>query len=135
MADKKKGAPVGAIAAGIAAVSAAAIGAYYLYGHKDAKKHRTTVKGWMLKAKGEVLEELEKVKDVSESTYASAVDAVAKKYHQLKQVDPAELEIFIREMRDHWDGIRRTVSKTSKKPKATAAKKPAKKGTKKASKK
>src|SRR4051812_38556819 len=68
MADKKA-APTGAIIAGIAGLTAAAIGAYYLYGHKDSKKHRAKVKSWMLKAKGEVLEELEKVQDVTESAY------------------------------------------------------------------
>jgi hypothetical protein len=136
MADKKNsGAPVGAIVAGVAALSAAAVGAYYLYGHKDAKKHRGAVKGWMLKAKGEVLEELEKAKDITEASYSSAVDAVAKKYHELKQIEPAELEAFIGEMRDHWDGIRQTVASRTSAPKPKAAKKTVKKAAKKASKK
>jgi hypothetical protein len=129
MADKKNsGAPVGAIVAGIAAVSAAAVGAYYLYGHKDAKKHRSTVKGWMLKAKGEVLEELENVKDVSESAYMHAVDAVVRKYQAAKSIDAEELAEFLNDMKGHWNGIKKTVETRlpSEKPaKRASVKKPA----------
>lgn len=114
--------------AGVAALSAAAVGAYYLYGHKDAKKHRGAVKGWMLKAKGEVLEELENAKDITESTYGSAVDAVAAKYRELKQIDPAELEEFMDEMRSHWTGIKKTLAtKAPARKKASVKKSAAKK--------
>lgn len=122
MADSKKtgAAP---ILAGIAGLTAAAIGAYYLYGHKDAKKNRAKVKGWMLKMKGEVLEELEKAGDVTESAYRTAVETVAKKYNELKNIDPEELEAFIAEMKDHWEGIKGTMDATGKKT-ARKAKKP-----------
>lgn len=106
---------------GLASLTAAAVGAYYLYGHKDASKNRGKVKSWMLKAKGEVLEQLENVQDVSESTYMSAVDAVAKKYNELKTIDPVELGSFIDEMRGHWTGIRSTL-KNAPKPKPAAGK-------------
>lgn len=132
MAHDKK-ANIGAIVGGLAAVTAAAVGAYYLYGHEDAKKHRAKVKGWMLKAKGEVLEQLEGAQEVTESAYMGAVDAVMKKYNELKNIDPAELEAFIGEMKDHWNGIRTTIAKASARgagapaKKRSAAKKPAKK--------
>jgi hypothetical protein len=58
--ESMSGARKAEIGAGIAAgVAAAALGAYFLYGSKDAKKNRAKVKGWMLKARGEVLEQLE----------------------------------------------------------------------------
>lgn len=119
---QKKSSHVGAIATGIAGLTAAAVGAYYLYGSDDAKKHRAKVKSWMLKAKGEVIEELEKVADVTEAGYLSAVDMVARKYNDLKQIDPVELEAFIVDMKDHWDGIKTTVGKAGKtvKPKKSA---------------
>ncbi|MBX4209328.1 hypothetical protein KW799_01345 [Candidatus Parcubacteria bacterium] len=113
----------GAIIAGLAGLSAAAVGAYYLYGHKDAAKNRAKVKGWMLKAKGEVLEELEKAQEVTESAYMSAVDAVAKKYNELKNIDSDELASFIREMKDHWTGIRKTMKTKGRKIAAASAKK------------
>jgi hypothetical protein len=108
MAEKNANNAAGAIIAGIAGLTAAAIGAYYLYGHDDAKKNRAKVKSWMLKAKGEVLEELEKAQEVTESAYVSAVDTVAAKYKELKNIDPEELSSFMSEMRDHWNGIKRT---------------------------
>jgi hypothetical protein len=123
MAEKKTKA--GAIIAGIAGLTAAAVGAYYLYGHKDSKKYRSKVKSWMLKAKGEVLEELEKAQEVTESAYMSAVDTIAKKYNELKSIEPEELEAFIMEMKDHWNGIKKTMENRGR-----AVKKPAKKSSK-----
>lgn len=136
MAEKKtNGTSAGAIIAGIAGITAAAVGAYYLYGSKDAEKNRAKVKGWMLKAKGEVLEELENAKEVTEDAYHSAVDAVAKKYQDLKSVDAEELAAFVAEMKGHWQGIKSTLKTSPAVRKAAgkngAAKKPAaKKGKK-----
>lgn len=121
MSDKKSSVGAGSIVAGLAGLTAAAIGAYYLYGHKDAAKNRSKVKGWMLKAKGEVLEQLENVQDVSESVYMSAIDGVVKKYNELKSIDPEELASFMKEMKDHWTGIQKTF-KTAPRPKASKAK-------------
>ncbi len=45
---------MGTAAAGIGAALAAAAGAYWLYGAKDAAKHRKLAKSWMLKASPEV---------------------------------------------------------------------------------
>lgn len=106
------------VVAGLAGLTAAAIGAYYLYGSKNAPKNRAKVKGWMLKAKGEVLDNLENVQDVTESTYVSAVDAVAKKYNDLKTIDQAELASFIEQMKDHWVGIKKSVKTAVKVKKA-----------------
>jgi hypothetical protein len=128
MAQKKSGGSR-AVVAGIMGLTAAAIGAYYLYGHKDAKKNRARVKGWMLKAKGEVLDELEKAQDVTESVYIAAVDAVAKRYNELKNIDAADLEVFIKEMKDHWHGIKKTMSSKPAKAVKKVAKSSAKKST------
>ncbi len=122
MAKKKSGGSTASVIAGIAGLTAAAVGAYYLYGSKDASKNRTKVKGWMLKAKGEVLEKLEDAQDVTESSYLSAVDTVAKKYNELKTIDQAELASFVGEMKKHWVGIKKTV-KTVAKGKTKKAKK------------
>ena len=108
---QKKTSHTGSVVASLVGLTAAAVGAYYLYGHKDAKKNRTHVKGWMLKAKGEVLEELEKAGDVTEAGYHSAVDAVLKKYNELKHVDTKEVDEFMKEMKAHWAGIKKSVSK------------------------
>lgn len=126
----KKSSNVGAIAAGLAGLTAAAVGAYYLYGSKDASKNRAKVKGWMLKAKGEVLEQLENAQEVTETTYMSALNAVMQKYNELKNIDPSELEAFMDEMKSHWTGLKKTVEKTVKKAAAPKKKASAKKGKK-----
>ncbi|MFA6158404.1 MAG: hypothetical protein WC763_02140 [Candidatus Paceibacterota bacterium] len=111
----------GAIVAGLAGLTAAAVGAYYLYGSKNAPKNREQVKGWMLKAKGEVLERLEGAQEVTETTYLSAIDTVAKKYNALKQIEPAELASFISGMKSHWVGIKKSVKKAVGKTKVAKA--------------
>ncbi len=124
--EHKNGAKAGAVIAGIAGLTAAAVGAYYLYGSKDAAKNRAKVRGWMLKAKGEVIEELEKAEDVTESGYMSAVNAIVAKYRQIKSIDPHELTTFMQEMRDHWNGIKTTLLKApGRATKRASAKKPA----------
>lgn len=124
MTQKKTTNKAGAVVMSIAGLTAAAVGAYYLYGHKDAAKNRAKIKGWMLKAKGDVIEELEKAKDVTESAYMGAVDAVVKKYNELKTIDPGELGEFMTEMKDHWSGIQKTLGKapTTKKAGKTTKK-------------
>lgn len=113
----KKASHAGAIVSGLLGVTAAAVGTYFLYGHKDAAKNRAKVKGWMLKAKGEVLEKLEKIDDVTEGAYHSTLDAVIEKYNKVKNIDPAELEGFVKQMKAHWGGIKKSFKKAPAKKK------------------
>jgi hypothetical protein len=113
--SKNSGIGAGTLVASLAGLTAAAVGTYFLYGHKDAVKNRKIVKGWMLKAKGEVLEELEKIEDVSEEGFFKAVSAVVKKYNQLKHITPAEIEEFMGDMKDSWVGMQKKTKKTTKK--------------------
>ncbi len=97
-----------ALIAGIGAVTiaAGAIGAY-LYGTKDGAKKRKQAKSWMLKAKAEVLEELEALKDsVSEDTYNSIVHSVLSKYKDLSHVDLSDFTDLAQELRAHWDDMK-----------------------------
>lgn len=112
-----------AVGAGIAALAAFAAAGYFLYG-KDGAKNRKKVRGWMLKAKGEVLEGVEKMKDVSEADYKLIVDKVGAKYKAVKNIDPAEVEAMVRELHGHWKNIKKSISPAPKKKKV--AKKAAK---------
>src|SRR3990170_7547126 len=71
MAKKKAGSSmsVAAVGAGLAAVAAAAAGTYFLYGSKKATKHRKEVKAWSLKARGEILEQLERLFHLHEKAF------------------------------------------------------------------
>lgn len=105
------------IGVGLAAVAAAAAGAYFLYG-KEGAKNRRKVKSWMLKMKAEVLEGLENAKEVNEKTYRKVVADVTRRY---KNVDKKELAEMARELMGHWRNISKQIMVTV--PKKSPAKK------------
>jgi hypothetical protein len=115
---------------GITAAVAAAAGGFFLYGSKDAAKNRKVVKSWALKAKAEVLEGIEKAKDMSQEEYEQLVEAVAGTYMAAKSASKVELSDFKKEMKSHWGGLVKTAA-----PKKAAAKKAVKKVAKAAAKK
>lgn len=100
------------VGAGLAA--AAVIGAYFL-GGKHGAKNRAKVKSWMLKARGEVLERVEKLEAVSEGAYKKAVQEVAKKYSQVKNIDPKDINSFTADLKKHWRAIGKEITKGAKK--------------------
>ncbi len=102
------------VGAGIAALAAAAAGAYYLYGSKKGKTNRTAVKSWMLKAKAEVMDGIEKMKDVNEGAYQEVITKVAKKYKDIKNMDQAELAALVTSLQGHWKDIKRDIEKATR---------------------
>ncbi|PIQ91477.1 MAG: hypothetical protein COV70_03540 [Parcubacteria group bacterium CG11_big_fil_rev_8_21_14_0_20_39_22] len=92
----------------------AALGAYYLYGTKEGRQRRAKVRGWVLKMKGEVLEEIEKMKDLNEEAYNAVVDNVAKRYKAAKNVDNKELEKVSKDLKRHWKELKTKIPKTEK---------------------
>lgn len=127
------------IGAGLAAAAlAAAAGTYFLYGSKNADKNRKTVKSWMLKAKAEVLEGIEKAQNMTQKDYDALVKAVSGAYAGIEGISKTDLASFTKDMKAQWDGMAKTATKATKKPakkapakKATAKKVTAKKATKK----
>lgn len=121
MAQKKdKGGDLALIGLGVAAL----LGAYLFYG-KDGQKRRKKITGWMLKAKGDVLAKVEKMKDVSEEKYAEVVGQVVEKYAKMKEVDTRELEVLAKDLKAHWKNIKRELeasTKTAKKGKSAVKK-------------
>jgi flagellar basal body-associated protein FliL len=112
------------IGVGITAAVAAAAGGFFLYGSKNAAKNRKAVKSWALKAKAEVLEGIEKAKDMSQEEYEQLVDTVVGTYITAKSASKNELGEFKKEMKDHWQGLVKTAV-----PKKSATKKAATKKT------
>ena len=106
-------AKVGLGAALAGAAVAAAAGAYYLYG-PSGKKHQRQVKGWMLKAKGEILERAEKLKEIDVRAYHSLVDEVSKKYKKLKHVNGQDVARLARELKAHWVNIEKDLEKKAR---------------------
>lgn len=112
MKKQSKGAAIGV---GIAALAAAAAGAYYLYGSKEASTNRRKVKSWMLRAKAEVMDEIEKMKEVNEGSYKAAIAKVARKYKDIKGMDRAELAALVARLQSHWKDIKAEIEKAGQK--------------------
>ncbi len=87
---------------GLTTAAVAAAGAYFLYGSKQATQNRKKVKGWVLKAKGEVLEGLEKAKAITEDEYRALVETASAAYGTVKNATAGEVKDFKREMQSHW---------------------------------
>jgi hypothetical protein len=114
------------IGVGLTAAAVTAVGAYFLYGSKNAAKNRKKVKGWMLMARGEVLEALERAKTMTREDYEELVDSVAGAYSSIENATKSDISEFRREMKDHWKQIAACAApkKAAKKaPKKAAQKK------------
>jgi len=143
MAKKKKamsGGEKAAVGVGLTAAAVAAAGAYLLYGSKDAAKNRKKVKGWMLKARGEVLEALERAEHITEREYNSLIESVAGVYSSLQNASKGEIADFKKEMKGQWKKLQKSgaVKKVAKRAMKSAmgkVKRATKKTAKKASKK
>lgn len=114
------------IGIGLTAAAVAAAGAYFLYGSDNAAKNRKTVKSWALKAKAEVLEQLEDAKKMSREEFEQVVAGVASTYTGAKAASKKDVAGFAAEMMQHWDKLEGAMTK---KKKAPAQKKPAAKKT------
>lgn len=93
---------------GLTAAAVAAAGAYFLYGAKDAGTNRKKVKGWMLKAKGEVLEALEKANKITEAEYKALVNTASAVYGVAQRASRGEINDFKSEMEGHWKKLQKS---------------------------
>ena len=99
------------LGAGLAAAAiGAAIGRYLLTGSRQEKTKRV-LKGWMLKAKGELLEQLEMAGDVGEEMYCRAVDKVAAKYSKMPGVAKSEVDDMATELKKQWKLVSKGLEK------------------------
>jgi hypothetical protein len=101
--------------AGIATLIGAGTGAYLLYGSKNAKKNQRKVKAWSLKARGEILEQIENLTEVTQETYHKIIQEVSDKYKVLKNISQEEIAEFVEELRCHWENISKEISKSNNK--------------------
>jgi flagellar basal body-associated protein FliL len=123
MATKKNDSKKVEVGIGLALAAAAAAGAYFLYGSKDAKKNRKAVKGWVIKAKGEVVEKIEQVKgELTEENYHKIVDGVVAKYSKLKTTTTEEVEGLLKDLKNHWKNIKKHAVAVKPAAKKTAKK-------------
>lgn len=124
MAKKTAGNTKAAVGVGVGITAAllSAAGAYFLYGSKHAEQNRKKVKSWTLKAKAEVLEGLEKAKDMSKADYEQLIDKTTKVYAKVKDASAEELVSFAREMKSHWKTLEKKGEQKAAAPKAAVKK-------------
>ncbi len=95
------------IGLGLTTAALTAAGAYFLYGSKQSSQNRKKVKGWVLKAKGEVLEALEKAEAITEEEYKALVEAASGAYGTAVKASAGELKDFKKEMGEHWTKLQK----------------------------
>lgn len=92
------------IGAGIALTAIAAAATYFLTG-KKGKENREKIAAWTLKMKGEVLEQMKKMKEIDKEKYFEMVDEVAKKYAKAGRVSAEEMKHLTEEVKTAWAHI------------------------------
>jgi hypothetical protein len=96
---------------GAGLIAAAAAGAYFLFGTKEGAKKRVRIKGWMLKARGEVIDKMEDMKEINEEKYKKLVDVTVSKYKKLKKVEKKEADALKADLLKHWKNIKKELKK------------------------
>jgi len=102
-----------AIAAGITGLFASALlGAHFLFNTAKGKKSLKHLKSWSFKMKGELLEKLEKAKNIDETTYTKIVDDLSAKYQKIKGMTVDEVAEITKELKSNWKKIKDEAKKT-----------------------
>ncbi len=91
---------VATVGAGVAALAAAG---YFFLGPKGKKNQKAT-RAWMIKMKGDVVEKLESVQDVSKDAYDTIVDSVGGAYEAVAD-NKDEVRELATELKSHWKSI------------------------------
>ncbi len=89
-----------ALSAGVAAIAAAG---YFFLGPKG-KKNQIKTRAWMIKMKGDVVEKLESMQDITKETYDSIVDTVGRTYTTVAG-SKEEVSKLAQELKSHWKAI------------------------------
>jgi flagellar basal body-associated protein FliL len=98
---KMSGAKKVAIGAGVAVLSAASAGAYYLFGPK-AKAHQKKATMLMTKMKKEVMSEIKKAKTVTMPVYHNVVDKIATNYAKQYKIHKGDAKAFAKKLKSEW---------------------------------
>ncbi len=90
----------GAVLAALAGGTAA----YLLYNNRGAK-NRKRMKGWVLKMKDEVLDQIDDFKEIGQDAYEQIVESVAKRYEGMKNISRQELSSVVDDLKKQWNRV------------------------------
>lgn len=102
MEHNKKGS-VGVFLSGI--FVATAIGGYFLFGAKNAKKNRQKVEDNIEDAKADMIARLKKIKRISRDKYYEIVDSVSDKYSKMKEDGEEKIDELREGLKGKWKEI------------------------------
>ena len=107
------------VGAGMAALAAAG---YFFLGPKGKKNQRST-RAWMIKMKGDVVEKLESMQDITKETYDTLVDKVGVAYEAVAD-NRDEVAQLATELKSHWKSISQKAmqKRTARAPKRATVK-------------
>ena len=103
------------------ALAAGALAGYLFYGSSGAK-NRKKLRGWMLRAKADVLDRVERTRGITQDTYEELVNTVMGKYKKMKRVNDDEAEALARELKRYWRTVKRELSASAREVKKTVRK-------------
>ena len=103
--------------------ASALLGAHLLFNTEKGKKSLKHIKSWAFKMKGELLEKIEKVKDIDETTYHKIIDDLSQKYQKVKGMTVEEIADITKELKSKWKKITNEAKKTNSSAKPKSAKK------------
>lgn len=89
---------IGASIAGLAAT------AYFFFGPKG-KQNQKHARAWAIKMKGDIVEKLENVREISEPVYHEIIDSVAAEYEKGKKASREEIGALAKDLKKHWKTI------------------------------
>ncbi len=116
--------------AGLAAAATAGAAAYWLYGAKHSAQHRKIAKSWMLKARAEMLDAVEKINDIDKAQYLALAQKVLTQYGGKAGASTAQMNAMMQDFKNAWSHMQAAQKSGSKG--AKGAKRMGKKAVKKA---
>ena len=93
MAKKKSKHGVLKLGLGLSTAAVATVASAYFIYKKSSPKTKAKMRGWALKMRGEVLEQLEELKEVNEKIYNVVIDEVSKRYIQAQHIDLKDIDL------------------------------------------
>jgi glutamate synthase domain-containing protein 3 len=106
---------------GLAAAAAAGAG-YFFYGSPSATKNRKKVAKWASDIKTDVVKKAKKLEKFDEAAYHKIVDESVKAYKALKKVDPEDVAMLAKELKENWDNVSSEFARVAKKKTSVAKK-------------
>ncbi len=76
-----------------------------LYALFNTKENAPKAKEWAMNMEQEIVEKIDKVKDMTEPVLTKIIDEVKEKYERMKDIDKDELKKMVDTLREHWSSV------------------------------